>query len=332
MDFIIAVFFRTRFIAACIIIVAYSFSAFAENPDVVPNAAFVHMSQLQDTTSNQPALFPVKQKIQKQCRVLAQKNKTQLTRQQTLMLKKCLAEAVMLAKEESMQAIKTQPIKAFGNRGIGLPGVSLSSPNAFGGGQAFFASVGFVNHVNGTSLPDGFMGLGFSFGDPHKLLGVVVSASNDNIGWRQDAFLQNGGFGFRINRYLAKNTAVAFGLGTLAGWGVMSNISKSYYLALTQGIPLRFPITLNAGVQTASSAAGNLDSQYQGFGGIGVSVYKNVSLIADYATEQFNVGGNYSFIFLKKLPMFLTIACANVTGQFNSSPHLLVSFGFAQSF
>lgn len=211
--------------------------------------------------------------------------------------------------------------------GRGVPSASITSPNAFGGaGTSVFAGLAYENHWDGTSLSDGQGFVGAAFGNPYKYVGVNFSVLIDALGLRRDPFARNGAISLRLNRYLAKNTAVAAGMGNVVGWGVLHGTSKNFYLDVTQNIPLSFPVTLNFGAGTgnfysvASGSAGR-DDQIGVFGSVAVTVYKGLSLITDYTVHNLNVGATYGRSF-KKLSFFITGAGINVAEYKGFKPHL----------
>ena len=216
----------------------------------------------------------------------------------------------------------------------GVPSVSLSSPSAFGGaGTVLFATLGYVNHWDGTDVQDGDAGLGVSFGDPYQYVGGLISTNIDSLGFNSDAFAQNGGVGFRINRYLDDATAVAVGMGTTVGWGAFSHIAHSYYAAVTHAFATPLPMSLNMGVGTGALYGGNdsvenKDNHYRPFAGVGFGLFKNFSLILDYTANEFTAGGNYSFVFWK-LPFFVSASYANFARLNGAEPHMQLGAGVA---
>lgn len=218
-----------------------------------------------------------------------------------------------------------------------FPTPSVGAPNANGGaGVVGFASLGYVNHWDGTTNPDGNAGVGMSFGDPRNAIGALVSMNIDSLGLQSDPFAGNGGFGFRLNRYVADYTAVALGANNIVGWGSFAPMSKSYYAVVTQGVPLKkFPITLNAGLGTGSfnsvaDASSGTDHNIQPFAGIGVLLYKGLSLSGDWAMQQYNVGMTYGFKL--GIPFFVSVAEMNVFNEHGNTSHLQLSGGAAYVF
>ncbi|MDP1574838.1 MAG: hypothetical protein Q8L78_07915 [Coxiellaceae bacterium] len=214
---------------------------------------------------------------------------------------------------------------------LGLPNPSIAAPNAFGGSHTtVFASLGYDSHWNGGTTSDGGAGLGISFGNPHKYVGALVSVNNDTMGLRNESFGQSGGFGLRLNRYLARQTAVALGATNLPGWGAFADASQNYYFAVTQGIRTKLPITLNAGFGTGEFSGQGVqtnitkDDNIGAFAGVGVTVCRNLSLITDWANEELNVGASYGFLVVK-LPIFLSAGVMNVTEAHGADYHWQLS-------
>lgn len=216
-------------------------------------------------------------------------------------------------------------VKAVGGRGVGSPSVSVGTPNALGDGNAIFSFIGYVNNFTSSgNSSTGSTGVGASFGNSHKYVGVTLSANSSS----------NLGFGLRVNHYFAEHTAAAIGAGNIGNFGPTQ--SKNFYFAATQELPFfqRFPISINAGFGTGSfysitDAQLAKDNNIGGFGGIGITIYPNLSLIADYAARQYNIGTNYNFTLLKKLPMFFSLACTNIN-TYGSLPAVLqASLGFS---
>lgn len=217
------------------------------------------------------------------------------------------------------------------------PNPSLTSPNAMGGkGRVAFGSLSYVSHWNGTTVSDGFGVVGGSLGDPFRYVGAMVSLDIDSLGLRQDKFGQNSAVGFRINRYIFSGTSVAFGAGNAVGWGVFQHSARNYYVAATQFLPLALPVTVNAGFgsgafySTYDAKIGKND-QYRPFAGVGVGVYKDLSLIVDWTTQQFSTGGTYNFT-LMNIPFFVSAAAASIGGKPHFTPHLQLSLGAAYQF
>jgi hypothetical protein len=205
-----------------------------------------------------------------------------------------------------------QPISALGS-----PVASIGAPNAFGSGNAIFMGGMYVNHYPQSTASDGMMNFGVSLGDAHKYLGVVLSTALTSLGVNNDSFGSNGLVGLRINRYLREHTAIAFGMSNLSGWGVHRNQAKSYYGAITQGFTLGLPMTINFGIGSGgfnnpADVSANNDNHVRVFAGWAMKVCKNLSFIVDYATQQLNVGGAFTFNITPKTPLFISLSGNNV--------------------
>lgn len=222
----------------------------------------------------------------------------------------------------------------------GSASASITSPNAFGqmvSNPSVFLSSSYVSHWSGTTSDDGNISGGFAFGNARKYVGVSVGILVDAVGVDQH-FDKNGSWSLRINRYLGQSTALAIG-GTMGGWGAMHNQSHGYYLAMTHGFDTKIPVTVNFGVGTggyysiAQSQTGSDSLKKIGaFGGVGVSLFKNSSVIADYTGQQLSLGANYIFTFFKKLPIFISVAAVNVGKHNGDNPYMQSSLGMSYSF
>lgn len=212
---------------------------------------------------------------------------------------------------------------------------SVASPNAMGGaGTSLFASMSAVTNWDGTPNPDASANVGVSFGDPRRYVGAVVNIANGDMGFNGNSFGQTGGFGFRINRYLADWTSVAVGANNIVGWGASASSSKSYYATVTQNIPLRIlPITLNVGAGTGSFdyfGPTTSDNIIRPFAGIGILLYKGLSLSADWATLQYNLGLTYAFVW--HIPFFFSAGWMNIGERGGQTSHGQFTGGIAYPF
>lgn len=221
----------------------------------------------------------------------------------------------------------------------GSASVSISSPNAFGGDKpTIFAGANYVNHWHDTNQEDGNIGLGLSFGNPFQYVGVSLNVGIDSVGVDQ-RFDKNGGFGFRLNRYITRNAAIAFGMTNVVGWGAWKDLSKGYYLDLTRSFHWLVPLTINAGAGTGGFYS--IDQGQSGsdslkdigfFGGAGIEPVKNLSLIADYTTRQLALGGNYTMTWIPHLPIVLGASYINVNENGGAKPYFQASVGISYSF
>lgn len=212
---------------------------------------------------------------------------------------------------------------------------SITSPSAAGGaGTIVSAGVMYVDHWSNTKQEDGNMYLAVSAGDPRESLGLLFSATIDSIGINH-AFAKNGGFGFRVNRYVLPSTAVALGVSNLGGWNAWQSNPKTYYAAVTHDMELgELPVSLNAGMGTGAlyKLSATNDDDLRGFASVGLELFKNFSLIADYTTKQFSAGGNYTIPYFKNFPAYIGAARININEYDNSRSFFQVTAGISYIF
>lgn len=225
----------------------------------------------------------------------------------------------------------------FVTTGVGSPTGSIAAPNAFGSaGTIVFANASYVNHWPTSTANDGFGGVGISAGDPHKYLGVLVSANLGSLGFNNSSFGSNGGVSLRLNRYLNPTTAVAIGTGNLFGWGAYNGISESYYASITKSFFLLIPVTANIGIGSGSFnnaiTPSNSDSAWYPYASMGFGIFKDFSLLADWTSRQVNLGGAYTITYFKKVPIFVGAYAMNVNGTQNSQTYFQGTVGAAYRF
>ncbi|MCX7121187.1 MAG: hypothetical protein NTZ67_05385 [Gammaproteobacteria bacterium] len=221
--------------------------------------------------------------------------------------------------------------------GAGSPTASISAPNAFGSaGTVVFANASYVNHWATTKRRDGVGGVGISAGNPNKYFGVLVSANIGSFGFDDSPFASNGGVSLRLNRYLNPTTAIAVGTGNLFGWGAYYGIPESYYASLTKSFYCFIPMTINIGAGTGSFndaiVSSNNDSAWQPYASMGFGLFKNFSFLADWTSNQVNLGGAYTITYFKKLPIFAGVYAMNVNGTQNTQTFFQGTVGAAYQF
>ena len=234
---------------------------------------------------------------------------------------------------EKIKAIQSGDLYIPTSRGNAS--ASITSPSA-AGGAGTIASVGimYVDHWATTRREDGNMSLALSTGDPRKYVGLLFSATIDSIGINH-AFAKNGGFGFRINRYILQDTAVAIGISNLGGWNAWQGNPNTFYAAVTQSAALGdMPLSLNAGFGTGSleSMSATDDTRAKGFGSIGLGLFKNFSLITDYTTNQLSVGANYTIIYFRDFPAYVGVAKININQHDDTNTFFRLNAGISYTF
>lgn len=201
---------------------------------------------------------------------------------------------------------------------------SVVSPSAMGStNRAFFVSFGYLRN---WALNDQYAGsalVGLSLGNARKDLGLVVTTSTP--------FIESGDFsfedhtlGFRINRYLSKNTAIAAGISNAAGTGKLKSIAKSPYLVLSTDIE-QFKLPLLASIGFGAGAYHSVDDGINGtdkklglFGSLSIGFSPHFAVAADWNAKALSLGGCYLLQLLTKQPIMLNVSFLNVAGTLPS--------------
>lgn len=201
---------------------------------------------------------------------------------------------------------------------FGVPGASISSPNAFGpSGTVLLAGAGYVNHWTATNKQDGYASVGASFGNPYRYVGVLVNVVLSSVGINNSDFAEHGNLSIRINRYLDQNTAIAVGAGNAVGWGIQDRDAHNFYAAITHTFVLGLPMSFNFGIGTGAfnnvaDVSRGYDGNVKPFASLGIGVYKNASIVGDWTANQFSFGGNYTFTCWRKVPIFIGLYGVNL--------------------
>lgn len=233
---------------------------------------------------------------------------------------------------------QSKPVQHLTGRGDAS--ASINAPNALGPSvPVIFANLLYVNKWPNTSSADGGGGVGFSVGNPHKNLGLLVNLSTSSMGFGSDSFGSSGGVGMRLNRYLTNTSAFALGMSNLVGWGVQAPAAKGYYAAFTKTYdPSWFlPMTFNVGGGTGgfssiNSGASGEDKNLFPFASAGIELYRNLSAIVDWTTGQVSVGATYTWTIIPKAPIFIGAYAVNLNQYQNTSVHFQGVVGISHAF
>jgi len=219
------------------------------------------------------------------------------------------------------------------------PGSSSGTPTAYGAefGDVFFGA-SYQRRARYTHLDDGDAYIGFGLGNPREYLGIELNLTSFTTVRR--GFFSQSSFSFKIHRALPGNLRVAYGWedaihspGTDGG--------SSMYGVLTESIPTRDDpdaflsrITLSAGVGNGrfqkERAFYENRRGVNGFGSVGVRVFKPIALLADWTGQDLMLGA--SIVPFRRLPLFITPAYADVTGSAGDGARFVIGVGFDYSF
>lgn len=217
--------------------------------------------------------------------------------------------------------------------GRAQPGVSSSSPVGFGPARGdIFAGFGYQNKAAGTGESDGSLSVGGGFFDPNKTVGVeVVLTSLSTI---------RGGFGQRM-AVAAKAHKI------VRGWGLgvgLSNVQltgdtdaeASVYAAATRTFNVRPGPYFNAGsinIGVGNGAFRFAQDQIDDKSGLGIFLSSSLrinswsSAILDYNAGMTNMA--LSFAPLKNMPLVITPAINDLTGEFGDKARLSLGAGMS---
>jgi hypothetical protein len=216
-------------------------------------------------------------------------------------------------------------------------GSSVGSPTAFGAdwGDAFLGA-SFQARARNTNRSDGGVSFGFGLGDAERAVGLEVAVSVvDLIG---NTF-EDGGVSFKLHRVLPNNFGVAIGVENATTWGSTDG-GSSVYGVVSKIIPLRdnladplSKLTLSLGLgggrfrSESDVQAGN--ESVNVFGSVGLQALERVSLIADWTGQDLNLGAS---IVPFNIPLIITPAIADVTGNAGDGTRFILGVGYAISF
>ena len=219
------------------------------------------------------------------------------------------------------------------------PGSSSGSPTAFGASWGkTFAGIGFQGRTRYTDDADGSISVGMGFGDAQKSVGVEVTLAVLSL-FGDDAF-ERGGFSFKVHRQLPENFAVALGIenaivwgGTDAGSSIYGVVSKIFPLKEKASEPfsqITASLGLGGGRFRSENDINNDEGSVNIFGSIGVRVAEPVSIIADWTGQDLTLGA--SIAPFKDIPLVITPAIADITGNAGDGARFILGIGYNYSF
>jgi hypothetical protein len=223
-------------------------------------------------------------------------------------------------------------------RAAGLPSLSIASPSAFGAdwGEAF-AMVGYQDRMRYSSRYDGTASVGIGLGDAHRFVAAeIVLTSYDTA----TDFFDTRGVSVKIHRRLTTNTSLAVGYENLfytptIDGGRNLYVVGSTLLTLRDGGTRWFRqlvLTLGLGnsrFQREDDFLAGTDGM-GAFGAVALQAHDQVSTIADWTGQDLVLG--LSIAPLRRLPLVITPAVADVTGRAGDGARFVIGAGVAYSF
>jgi len=254
-----------------------------------------------------------------------------------------VARAVVAQNIDSVRASYTLPLpphqELFRPTNWISPGSSSGTPTAYGAqwGDVFFGA-SYQTRVRYSTLNDGDAYVGFGLGNPQRLIGMeLVYTSYTTV---RHGFFKEGAFSFKLHRELPANLAVAFGWeDAIHTTGTDGGSSK--YGVITSFIPTRRDDSYFLSSVTLSAGIGNGRFQTEeafyaekrgvnGFGSIGIRVFRPISVFADWTGQDLMLGA--SVVPFPRLPLVITPAWADVTGKAGDGARFVIGAGLDYSF
>lgn len=241
--------------------------------------------------------------------------------------------------------VPTAPTAMGGRFGRASPGVSASSPLAFGPSlHDVFAGVGYQAATRYSGGDDGSISAGFGLGNSRDAVGLeVVITSLSTV---RSGLFNRTAVGFKAHRMLPNNASVAVGIEGLKLSGSNFESTESVYGVITRVTALRdgaittpfSAITLNAGLgngrfcaeKTVNKKAQLSDCSLNFFGSVGLRATEWAGLIADWTGQDLNLG--VSFAPSLKFPLVITPTLADVTGSAGDKVRFTLGAGFGLRF
>lgn len=223
-------------------------------------------------------------------------------------------------------------------RRIVVGGSSINTPTAFGAqtGDIFFGAT-YQEQVRFFDEDDGAVVLGFGVGDARRIVALETAVSiYDLFG---DTF-EDGGVSFKLHRLIGDDLAVAIGVENAIVWGntdgdqsVYGVVSKVFRLRENSSDPfsrLTASVGLGGGRFRSEDDIEDKEGSTNVFGSVGVQVVEPVTLIANWTGQDLYLGA--SIVPIQGVPLVITPAVADVTGNAGDEPRFILGIGYGLSF
>jgi len=247
-------------------------------------------------------------------------------------------EVAQLRQDFRLQVPPLQELVRTGT--IGGGGSSIGSPTAFGAnfGNAFIG-VGFQARTRFTDSADGGVSAGIGLGNSRTAVGLEATISSFST-IREGGFFETGGVSLKLHRLVSNDTAIAFGVENAFDWGG-SDAGRSFYGVASKIFPLRenpadafSKLTVSAGLGggrfRSESDIRNGNDTVNVFASAGLQVIPAVSVIADWTGQDLILGASVAPF--RGIPLVITPAVADVTGNAGDGARFILGVGYAFSF
>jgi hypothetical protein len=217
------------------------------------------------------------------------------------------------------------------------PGITIFTPSGYGKSWGSGAvGIGFQSRTRFTDNPDGSVGISFGFGNARKVVGLDVGASLLDL-----SGFSRGALSFKVHRLLPADFAIAAGvtgipLGsgfdglTVSPFGV---ITKRIVINKNEATPFsQMFLSLGAGGGNfrSESNIANGTGTAGIFGSVAVRVIRPMTFIAEWSGQDLSLG--LSVIPFKNLPLVITPAVTDITGQAGDGVRFVLGVGYGFSY
>ncbi len=218
------------------------------------------------------------------------------------------------------------------------PSTTLTIPSAYGQQWGKVGiGLGIQSRTRYTNQADGGLGIGIGLGNPQTGVGVDVGINIlDLVG----NTAQEGSVSLKIHRQLPQNWAIAVGVQNAIQWGNTDG-GSSVYGVVSKRFDLRENISepfsrVYASVGVGGGQFRSEDDILQKrnsigvFGSVAVRVIPPVNAIAEWNGQDLNLG--VSVTPFPNLPLVITPALTDITGNAGDGSRLTVGVGYVISF
>jgi hypothetical protein len=254
------------------------------------------------------------------------------------------------SREALLLPVPQRPSALGGRFGTASPGVSASSPLAFGPSyrDAFFG-VGVQATTRYGGGVDGAASGGFGVGNAQRLVALEVVVTS--LSTVRSGLFDRTAAALKVHRRLPGNAAVAVGVEGIKVTGTNFETTESVYAAVSKVAVLRgsgdprqpfSSATVNVGVGNGRFCAeqairtggtttyGLADCVANVFASVGLRASDWAGLVADWTGQDLNLG--VSLAPFPALPLVVTPALADLTGRAGDGARFTVGAGFGLRF
>lgn len=218
----------------------------------------------------------------------------------------------------------------------GSPGVTIGIPSGYGAGwRSIGVGLGLQSRARFTDTSDGGFGIGVGFGNPAKNLGFQVGLGLVDL---SDP-LADGTISLKAHRLLPHDVAIAVGASGVVTWGAPDGGSSIYGVATKRFLlnevnkpfsQITTTFGIGSGQFRSESAINNNEETIGAFGSVAVRMVEPLSGIVEWTGQDLSLG--LSIVPFRKIPLVITPAIADITGNAGDGVRFIVGVGYGTRF